>query len=153
ATAAEVLPNLLAGAAKDAAMPLFESSTALQKLAQAQGVLRPPRQNVEAWIRELLSDGDRWVLCAAAHYAGVRRIAGVSEKLEALLERKDRVIRETALQALERILPVQKLPLAVKRVLWDEDDKIKRSVDRLLERILDQVEFDRAEGAAQEAFR
>lgn len=153
-SAAETLPNILVGPSKDAVMPLFDATAPVaQKLWNAHGVLAPPKQGVEAWVRELLTDGDRWVICAAVHYAGARKLVGVEEQLVALLDRRDEVIRETALHALERLLPIQRLPKAVKLVLWDEDDKIQRSVDRILERIVDQVEFDRAEGAAQEAFR
>ncbi len=153
ASAAEVLPNVLSGPSRDAVLPLFDSSPLPEKLAAATGILRPPQQSVEAWVRELLTDGDRWVVCAAAHYAGVRKLGGVEEQLVSLLDRTDGVIRETALQALERLLPIHRLPTAVQRVLWDEDGNIQRSVDRLLERIVDKVEFDRAEGRAQEAFK
>ncbi len=153
ASAREVLPVLLALPLRKAVLPLIEDSPASAKLAGTTGILKPPALSLEAWICELLTDSDRWVLCAAAYYAGAKRLEGVSGRLVALLERRDPVIRETALHALEQLLPVSGLPAAVKPVIWDEDEKIKERVDRLLERIVDQVELDRAGGAVQEALR
>jgi HEAT repeat protein len=154
ASAVEALPALLSAPLRKAVLPLLEpGAAAATKLAGATGLLKPPVLSIEAWVCELLTDRDRWVLCAAAHYAGAKRLEGVVGRLQALLERRDPVIRETALHALEQLLPISRLPAALKPVIWDEDDMIKDKVDTLLERIVDQVELDRAGGAVQEAFR
>ena len=151
ASAIEALSHLLPARLRPTVLPLFEGSSPEKKLAAARGVCAPPDLSVEAWVGELLTDGDRWILCAAAYYAGARKIKAVADRLVALLERQEPVLRETALFALDRLLPIQQLPRAVKPVIWDDDVAIQKHVDRMLEKIVDQVELDRAQGAVQEA--
>jgi HEAT repeat protein len=133
--------------------PLLEWLPRLEKLATASGILAPPKKTRDEWLRELLSDESPWVVTCAAAYAGAFGVTAVKDAILAHLERPNPVLRETALEALEALVPIEELPRAVAPVIWDEYEPIRKRVDKDLERIIDQVELNRAHGALEEAYR
>jgi hypothetical protein len=150
ASAGAALATVLAGPLRSLVVPLLEDRPRESKLRAASGVVRPPVQSRDTWICELLSDENTWVVSCAAYYTGAKRITSATDRVISLLERPSPIIRETALEALEAILPVQELPRTVAPVLWDDFQPIKKRVDRMLDRIIDQVELDRAHGTVEE---
>lgn len=133
--------------------PLLEWAPRRVRLLSATGILAPPRKTRDDWLRELLSDESSWVVTCAIAYAGAFKVSSAKDTILALLERPSAVLRETALEALEALVPIHELPRAIAPLLWDDFAPIRRRVDKDLERIIDQVELNRAHGSLEEAYR
>jgi HEAT repeat protein len=146
------LASILDGQLRRCVLPLLEATPRETKLRAATGVMRAPVQSTEAWITELLTDENLWIVTTAIHYVGARKMTAVTERVFAHLDRPSPLVRETALETLEALLPIEKLPRSVAPVLWDEFVPIRKRVDRMLERIVDKVELDRAHGTVEEVF-
>jgi hypothetical protein len=93
------------------------------------------------------------VVACAAEYARAHEMRDAVPRLRGLLDHPSELVRDGALGALEVLLEIDQLPAAVEPLLWDEFGPIRARVDRLLERLIDHVEYVRAQGAVEEVAR
>lgn len=131
---------------------LFSGLRREDTLRGALGMLRPPARSSTEWLLEQLGAEDPWAVVAAATWVGAHEVMEATPRILGLLDRPQALLREAALETLERLLPVEELPRVVRPLLWDESAAIRERVDRILGRIVDAAELRHASGTVERVF-
>ncbi|MFN7133136.1 MAG: HEAT repeat domain-containing protein, partial [Myxococcales bacterium] len=130
--ALELLDNLLDRSLKRKLLPLLDDAPRDVKLrAAAEHFALIPSDSVKALL-ELIRDESAWVRACAIHLAGERPDPLLVSEVRENLEHGWDVVREAAIVALEKCLPLDQLATAVTRRARDEAAFVQRRAKDIL---------------------
>jgi len=128
--ALEVLDNLLTKEIKRLVLPLCDPALAdLQRDVTAElGLQSAPRADR---LKALLMGADRWLAVCAVYEIGIQTERGLAEEVAASIGAADPLLRETALDALAKLLPLDEVRNAAEHHLSDPSREVRALAVRL----------------------
>lgn len=102
AAAVEYLDNLLGGVVRRRVMPILDDSPLTEKVRYANAVLKSRPRDLEDTLAQLVHEDDPVIAAAAIHFAGQRRMWGLTDDLQYVASHRseDRVVSEAVSWAL-----------------------------------------------------
>ncbi len=132
ANALELLDNLLDRPLKKKLLPLLDEAPREAKVRAASEHFELPENGATQSLLDLLRDESAWVRACAIHLAGELGDSALVNDVRDGLEHPWEVVREAAVVALQKLLPLAELAGAVSRRARDEARFVRSRVADIL---------------------
>ena len=134
ANATEVLDNLLEKDNKKLLLPLLEDLPRDKKLEYCKDDYKLKRQSSDDWISDFLMYGSEWLMISSSFLAGKLGEARFLNQVQKLLQHPHAIVRETAIQACQMLLPAEDLKPFLEKMTQDRGPSVRSLALHLLGR-------------------
>ncbi len=132
ANATEVLDNLLENENKRLLLPLLEDLSYAKKLEYCKDDFNLKRQTPGDWLNEFLMYGSDWLAISASFLVGQLGDVMYASQIQKLLDHPHPIVRETALQACQKLLSPKELETQAANLAQDRHPGVRKLALNLL---------------------
>lgn len=133
--AIEVLDNLLNKDLKRRLLPIVENTSQENMLSNAEEFYQLERSKPEVWMEKFLNSSEVWLVVVTLTVVGEMKQTLHLPLIREHLRHRNPIVRETALQTLYRLLPVEDVHDLCQQLSNDVDDHVRMFARSLIKKV------------------